>query len=70
MGTEFIFGAGLRVLVRRKDGTDSVSPFECLLDQSCQISKRNEKNHVSMNVVLTSGEYLLQFFDQSESQFT
>lgn len=59
IGTEFILGAGLRALVRRKDGPESLNPYECLLDQSCQISKRNEKNHVSLNIVLTSGDYLL-----------
>jgi len=59
IGTEFVFGAGLRALVKRKDGPDSANPYECLLDQSCQISKRNEKNHVSLNIVLTSGDYLL-----------
>ena len=69
-GTEFAFGAGLRAIIRRQDysGSDS-NPFECLLDQSCQISKRNEKNHVSLNVVLTSGDYLLQFFDDSDYQY-
>jgi hypothetical protein len=68
---EFAFGAGLRVLIRRKDGyyPEGENPFDCLLDQSCQISKRNEKNHVSLNVVLTSGEYLLQFFDDSDLKY-
>jgi hypothetical protein len=68
---EFAFGAGLRVLIRRKEGyiPESENEFDCLLDQSCQISKRNQKNHVSLNVVLTSGEYLLQFFDDSDPKY-
>ena len=66
IGTEFAFGAGVRALIRRKDLSKDIAaydnvkhPFACLLDQSCQLAKRNEKNHIHLNIVLTSGEYLL-----------
>lgn len=71
IGTEFAFGGGLTVILRRKTGSDSGKfAFECLLDQSCQIGKRNQKNHISMNVVLTSGDYLLQFYDLAGQKYS
>ena len=78
IGTEFAAGAGLKVLLRRAehgimaeegdyalDEYDRLHPFACLLDSSCQFAWRYEKNHQSMDVVVTSGEYLLQFWDVS-----
>ena len=81
-GTEFAFGAGLKVLLRRAshgifaetgdttvDDYDKLHPFACLLDKSCQFAWRYEKNHMSMDVVLTTGEYLLQFWEVSNEDY-
>ena len=37
VANEFAFGAGLRAIIRRKDGYDpkTQGEFDCLLDQSC-----------------------------------
>ena len=50
VGSEFAFGAGLKVLLRRDDSkilseNDKAHPFACLLDASCQLARRSEKNH-------------------------
>ena len=50
VGSEFAFGGGLKVLLRRDDSkilseNDKAHPFACLLDSSCQLARRSEKNH-------------------------
>ena len=45
VGMEFAFGAGFRAILRRTEGGvlteyETLHPFECLLDQSCQFAWR------------------------------
>ena len=81
-GSEFAVGAGLKVLLRRAergifaehgnnriDEYDHLHPFACLLDSSCQVAWRYEKNQMSMDVVVTSGAYILQFWDVSGKDY-
>lgn len=73
VGSEFAFAAGLKVILRRTDGVlsehDKLNPFFCLLDQSCQFAWRQQKNHQSFQVVLTSGDYILQLIDMSVDKY-
>ena len=75
VGSEFAISAGFRAILRRTDGGilsefENAHPFDCLLDQSCQFAWRNQKNHQSFQVVLTTGDYVLQLMDLSQDSFT
>jgi hypothetical protein len=35
------------------------------MDHSCQEARMSHKNHQALSIVLTTGEYTLQFFDVS-----
>lgn len=48
---------------------DERHPFSCSLDEVCSIAKRFEKNHLNLNVILTSGYYILEIWDVSTSEY-
>lgn len=63
------------MLVSRADGNilseyQKVHPFACLLDHSCQLATKQIKNHNSLDVLLTTGEYVLQVWDVSTTEYT
>lgn len=75
VGMEFAVGAGFRAVLHRVNGAvvyeyEQLHPFTCLMDQSCQFAWRQQKNHQSFQVVLTTGDYLLQLYDLSSEDYT
>ena len=74
-GSEFAFLGGLRVLLTRADGNvlsnyQQMHPFACLLDHSCQMATKQIKNHNAIDILLTTGDYSLQIWDVSTSDYT
>jgi hypothetical protein len=67
IGYNFMVGSGLKVLLTRTDLNIELTeedPFACLYDRSCVLASMSNKNEIKIDVILTSGEYTLTFFDQ------
>ena len=78
VGMEFVVGGGFRAILRRNDHGgkkedhiyEILNPFACLHDQSCQVAHYTQKNHQSFQMVLTSGDYVLELYDLSQIEYT
>lgn len=66
VGYNFMVGSGMRVLLSRNDidVDDAESAFKCLYDKTCTLAYMSNKNELRFELILTSGEYKLTFFDQ------
>lgn len=70
IGYNFMVGSGIKVLISRKDQDfeNSDNPFSCLYDSSCDLASMNNKNELILDVMLTSGEYKLTFFEEQSTE--
>jgi hypothetical protein len=72
IGFDFPTSAQLKAVLRRVDaGADEqefvYDPLACLYDHSCIETEQVGKNELSIDVILTSGDYQLTIFDQQEN---
>ena len=58
-------------MIRRVDAATSdkfnYDPLACLFDHSCAESEQISKNELSLDVILTNGDYQLVIFDQQDN---
>ena len=68
IGYNFLVGHGIKVLLSRTDIDVDIlkndDPFTCLYDRSCVLALMSNKNELKLDLILTSGQYRLTFFEQ------
>ena len=70
MYSEFIIGGSIRILIIKKSEKENLLNLKCLSIGKCIMSKRNSKNLILLETLLTPGDYEILFIDISNGLFS
>ena len=63
MYSEFLIGGSIRILIIKKSEKEHLLNLKCLSIGKCIMSKRNSKNLILLETLLTPGDYEILFID-------